>query len=175
MHKLFLLSFLGFLSFSQLFGQKLKQDEVDKFTKKSIKATSWENLIGGGGMSSLFTNFRIRKIDENVYFELKMMLNGKIYSIYENDKIIFLLDNDSTITLYNIESSVACKGCGATGFVGSDGYGTHTRYLLSDIDIDSFKKNKIAGIRIYTSDSYVERNTNQVTPVLLKSLSLVGK
>jgi len=39
MHKLFLRSFLGFFSFSQLFGQKLKQDEVDKFTKKSIKAT----------------------------------------------------------------------------------------------------------------------------------------
>ena len=26
-------------SLSQLFGQKLKQDEVDNFTKKSIKAT----------------------------------------------------------------------------------------------------------------------------------------
>lgn len=161
------------ISCTSIFGQKLKQNEVDKFTKKTIKTTSWETLIGGGGMTSLMTNFRIKKVDETVWFELKMMMSGKIYSIREKDQIIFLFEDNSTVTLYNHESTVTCKGCGAPGFVGSDGYGTHTYYLLSADDIAALKKNKIVGIRIYNSDSYVERDAKNVSKVLLKCFSLV--
>jgi hypothetical protein len=100
------------LTSSVSYGQKLAEDKIDKFTKNAVKRTSWEKLIGKGGMSSLYTNYRISKINENYYFELKMMMNNKIYSVNENDKIIFLLGNDETIVLTNNKFEIACKGCG---------------------------------------------------------------
>lgn len=170
---LMLIALMNLTSIS--FAQKLEKNEVDKFTKKSIKTTSWEKLIGKGGMSSLYTNFRLRKIDETIWFELKMMMNNKIYSILENDKIIFLFDNEETITLYSNESTVACKGCGAPGFVGSEGYGTHTYYRLSHEAIDLFKKNTIKSVRIYNSESYVEGDTEKANSSLLRCLELIGE
>ncbi|MCZ2278328.1 MAG: hypothetical protein LC117_10410 [Bacteroidia bacterium] len=160
---------------NQTYSQKLEKNETDKFTKKTIKATSWEKLIGKGGMSSLFTNFRIQKVDETVWFELKMMMNNKIYSINEKDQIIFLFENDSTLTLYNNESTVACKGCGAPGFVGSEGYGTHTYYLLTKNDIAFFKRNKIKSVRIYNSETYVEGDAEKANKILLRCFELIGE
>ncbi|MFM9008508.1 MAG: hypothetical protein ACKORE_08005 [Bacteroidota bacterium] len=156
-------------------AQKLEKNEVDKFTKKSIKATSWEKLIGKGGMSSLYTNFRLRKIDETIWFELKMMMNNKVYSILENDQIIFLFDTEETLTLYSNESTVACKGCGAPGFVGSEGYGTHTYYRLTKEAIEMFKKNTIKSVRIYNSETYVEGDTEKANSALMRCLELIGE
>ena len=42
---LFLCSLIYFSCFHAV-AQKLEKNEVDKFTKKAIKATSWEKLIG---------------------------------------------------------------------------------------------------------------------------------
>ncbi len=154
-------------------GQKLEKNEIDKFTKKNIKETSWEKLTGKGGMSSLYTNFRISKIDTKIWFELKMMMNNEIYSINENDQIIFLFENDSTITLFNNEAKIACKGCGSPGFVGSEGYGTHTYYELTENDIANFKRNKIIKVRVYNSDSFVEGDAEKVNTPLRKCFELI--
>lgn len=168
-----IISILFLASINEISAQKLEKNEIDKFTKKSIKATSWEPLIGKGGMSALYTNFRIRKIDEKVWFELKMMMNNEIYSILENDQIIFLFENESTLTLHNNESTVACKGCGAPGFVGSEGFGTHTIYKLTKEDIETFRMNKLIGVRIYNSESYVEGEITKANASLKKCLDLI--
>ena len=100
-------------------------------------------------------------------------MNNEVYSIHENDQIIFLFENDSTITLYNNESTVACKGCGAPGFVGSEGYGTHTYYLLSESDISTFKRSKINSVRIYNSKTFVEGGAEKANSTLLKCFELM--
>jgi hypothetical protein len=172
-----ILLFAGILLFTSLktFAQTLEKDKIDKFTKNEIKATSWEKLIGKGGMSSLFTNFRISKVNETIWFELKMMMNNKIYSINQNNQIIFLFENEETLVLVNNEFAVACKGCGAPGYVGSEGYGTHTYYLLNNDQIEILKKNIIKSVRIYNSETYVEGDAEKVNKTLLKCFELIGK
>jgi hypothetical protein len=160
---------------SHSYAQKLIKDEKDPFTKDKIKTTSWEKLIGKGGMSSLFTNFRINKVNKTIWFELKMMMNNEIYTINKNDQIIFLFENDETLVLYNNESVVACKGCGAPGFVGSEGYGTHTYYILSLDQIEIFKKNIIKSVRIYNNNTYVEGDTEKANKILLNCFELIDE
>jgi len=176
MRKMILLfSSICLLTTVETYAQKLEKDETDKFTKNVIKATSWEKLTGKGGMSALFTNFRIKKVNEIIWFELKMMMNNEIYSISENNEIIFLFENNETLTLYNNEFQVACKGCGAPGFVGSEGYGTHTYYILTKEQINIFKKNIIKSVRIYNTDTYVEGDCTKANKVLLKCFELIGE
>jgi hypothetical protein len=157
------------------FGQELKEDKVDKFTKKAVKKTSWEKLIGKGGMSSLSTNYRISKIDNDKFFELKMMMNNKVYSVNKGDKIIFLFTNDETVELSAMETQVASKGAGATGYVGSEGWGTHTIYQLTEENISKFKTNIIKSVRIYTSEKYVEDDvSDKLSKAINKCLELIN-
>ena len=159
------------------FGQNLEENKVDKFTKKYVKKTTWEKLINKGAMSTstLYTKYCISKVDNDKFFELKMIINNTAYSINKGDKMIFLLANDKTIELTAMETQVSSIGAGATGFVGSAGLGTHTIYQLTEENISEFKANIIKSVRIHTSEKYVEDDVSEKLSIAInKCLELIN-
>ena len=98
---------------SLTFGQKLVTNKIDGFTNSSIKRTSYERL---NWSTSFVGYFRISKINENTYFDLKMMINTSVFSINKGQEIMFKFFSGEIIKLPNIEYAITCTGCGAKGF-----------------------------------------------------------
>ena len=74
-----------------------------------------------------------------------------------------------------METQVASKGAGATGYVGSEGWGTHTIYQLTEENISKFKANVIKSVRIYTSEKYVEDDvSDKLSKSINKCLELIN-
>jgi hypothetical protein len=146
-------AFLLLCSTAVLSAQNLEKNEIDEFTGNTVKRTSWETFNNNTGF---YGHFRISKINNSYFFDLKMMIGNSVFSINQNDELLFKLSNDDVVTLNNIEYSLACIGCGAKGFAGSQGYGVNTSYPISIEQIEQLKNSDIVKIRIYTSKGYVE-------------------
>ncbi len=162
-----ILTVLMVLTTTLLFGQS--RDEIDKFTGKRIQETDWYN-IAGGGFKFKCVNIRAGKIDSTAYIDLKLMMNNTIYSISRGDEFMFKLANGNTITLKSLDYQITCKGCGATGFVGSDGWGTNTRYYLSKPDLIDLALGTVTDFRIYTSKGYLEEQVSGKTVGLIQGI-----
>lgn len=159
MKKVIFIIITTFISINGI-AQKLERDEVDEFTKDSIQETSWEKLAGKN-MSSFCANFRLKKVNGNVWFSLKLMMNNSIYSIDKGEKLIFLFDDKSTYELTNSEYTLTSKGGGAIGHGGSEGWGTQTNYLLGNDFNEQFRTKKVTKIRVYTSEGYTEKEVDK--------------
>lgn len=162
-----LLVFFGVLTF----GQTLEKNEVDEFTNNSVKRTSWETI----NMTMKFTAyFRISKINDNTYFDLKMMIGTSVFSINKGQELMIKLSNDNIVKLPNLEYAITCRGCGAKGLSGSEAQGIQVSYPISKEQIEQLKSGTGNKLRIYTNDGYVEndmkaKNYNKI----IKALSLV--
>jgi hypothetical protein len=152
-------------------AQSLEKNEVDEFTGHTVKQTSWETFNN----SMSFTGyFRISKINESYFFDLKMMIGSKIFSIDQGQEFMFKLSNDEVIILKNLEYTIACKGCGAKGFAGSQGYGIQTSYVLTPDQVQALFQKDIIKVRIYTNDGYVENDLKSKNSIKIKTaLSLI--
>ena len=171
-HKWVLISTLLFgLSFS-LAGQVLEENKVDEFTKHSVKRTSWETLNSSMKFNAYF---RISKIDDLIYFDLKMSIGvGEVFSIKKDQELMFKLANDSIVSLPNLEYALTCKGCGAKGYMGSAAHGIQVSYPINIKQIDLLKKEKVIKARVYTSTGYVEDELKDKNALKIKkALSLV--
>jgi hypothetical protein len=155
----------------QLYGQTLEEDKVDEFTNNSIKRTSWETL----NMSMDFTAYyRISSINNQKYFDLKLMIGAKVFSINKDQELMFKLENGEFVKLPNLEYSITCTGCGAIGFSGSQAQGAKIMYPIDDAQFEMLKNNTVVKVRIYTSDGYVEDETKEKYAIKMqKAIKLV--
>jgi hypothetical protein len=135
-------------------AQKLTEEKKDEFTGAQVKRTDYEQMVS----NMKFTFFyRFSKIDTTYFLDLKMMIgSGKVFSISQGNKIMFKMEDSTIITIENIESSIACKGCGAKGFSGSAAYGVGTSYVINQAQLEKLTKLKLIKYRIYTSEGYIE-------------------
>ena len=155
-----------------IMAQELEENEVDEFTGSAIKRTSWETL----NMTMKFTAyFRISKINENLYFDLKLMIGGgEVFSIDEGDQFMLKLENDEIVKLSNLEFTITCTGCGARGISGSAAQGIQVTYPITPEQFNMLKNNTVSKIRIYTSDGYIENEFKlKYYSKLLNALMLV--
>lgn len=168
---LILISFFTFLT-PLVHGQKIAEDKVDEFTKRSIKRTSWEILNQDFKFSAFF---RISEVENIQTFDLKLSIGtGEVFSIDEGQKIMFILDNEEVISLHNLRYKVTCTGCGARGFAGSRAQGIQVSYLLKPEVFEKLLNNQILKVRIYTSKSYVESDINaKAANRIINSLKLM--
>ena len=173
MNKRFFLTMIFTLGISfQIISQELVVNKIDDFTGNTVKRTSWETL----NMTMKFTAyFRISKINDNYYFNLKMMLGGgSVFSIGEGQEFMFKLSNGEIIKLPNLEYAITCTGCGAKGFSGSQAQGIQVSYRIMPEQIEKLKNNPAIKIRIYTNDGYVENDLKpKYYKKVQKALSLV--
>lgn len=174
MYKRTFLSVIIFICLSfQILGQELVENKIDDFTNNTVKRTSWETI----NMTMKFTAyFRISKINDNFYFDLKMMIGTGVFSIGEGQEIMFKLSDGEIIKLPNLEYAITCTGCGAKGFSGSQAQGIKVSYGITPEQIKKLKNNLAIKIRIYTNDGYVENDLkSKYYKKVQKAISLVNK
>lgn len=135
----------------------LEENYIDEFTGNSVKRTSWETL----NMTMQFTAYyRISKINDHYYLNLKMMLN-KVFSISKDQEFMFKLDDGTVLKFLNLEYTTTCRGCGAKGFSGSEAQGIEVSYPVKKEQIDILINNRIEKLRIYTNDGYLENEVSE--------------
>jgi len=145
-------------------AQKIKTNEVDKFTKKRIIETSFEkivsdNLLGStaGGRLTKDIWIAFRQVGDNTYLRLKWCTNNVIALAKDAD--IILLDSEgNTHTFKNTEFTIAGKGAGTVGFIGSAVYGLDI-YMTGDCS--ELKGKVITDMRINTTDGYIDFEINK--------------
>lgn len=142
------------LIFSSLTGycQKIVENKIDDFTKKSIVRTDWENL---SGMTSLHFSTRVSKIEETGYLSIKIFTQG-VTSVTKDHEILLMAENGEILTLHSLEYVISGYGDGANGLIGSKVLGMNITCVLSEKDINFLKDNVIKKVRINSSNGYME-------------------
>jgi len=145
MKRLLIVSCVVFISFCS-YSQKLIENTIDEFTGYKVRQTSWENLYSTLKEGAAF---RITRINDNYYFDLKLTLTGGLFAVDGESKLMFKLWNDEIITINSLE------------YVISDrldyGYAlAQIRYTLPDDQLNILRNNRVVKWRIYTNDGYVE-------------------
>lgn len=136
-----------------LYAQKIKKNEIDKFTKSEIIETSSETLYSvnsmGTGWCYMF-DFCIRRVNGEYSMPTNILMRD-IVKYTENDGVIFLLDNDDTVVL-----KTNYTGIGAESF--GKGYWFNTNFSLSKEDVEKLKNHKILSVRINYMDGKYDRD-----------------
>lgn len=163
MNKVFFIVVLCALSISAN-AQKIKVNEVDKFTKKQVIETSFEKIVsdksmlgstGGRLMKNIWIAFR--KVGDSEYLRLKWCTNN-VLALATNADIIFLDDKGNTYTFQNTEFTVAGEGEGTVGAFGSALYGLNI-YMRGDCS--ALEDKVITDMRINTTDGYIDFELNK--------------
>ena len=149
---------------ANLYAQKIKENSIDKFTKKQVVQTSFEKIVsdknimgatGGRLMKNIWISFRLE--DDTQFLRLKWCTND-VLALSENADIILLDQDGNTYTFKNTEFTVAGEGQGTVGALGSALYGLDI-YLTGDCQ--SLKGKKITDMRINTTDGYMDFELNK--------------
>tara|TARA_R110000851_G_scaffold157058_4_gene299844 strand:- start:11494 stop:11982 length:489 start_codon:yes stop_codon:yes gene_type:complete len=142
-----------FLISNLTFGQKLKKNEIDEFTKSHIQTTSWETL---SKKHPLFSYARLRKIDSVYIFDVKLMGGNKVFSVDKGENLYIKLDDDEIIKIYNTEYELSNYGEGAVGILGSQSLGVYLKCSIRKEQLKKLREKKIIKIRLYSSNGYRE-------------------
>jgi hypothetical protein len=170
MKKLFLLIAMSLLT-SNVFAQKIKKKEVDKFTKMETIETSSESLYSVNFMASGFIykfDFQIRKVGDTYAMPANILLK-EMEKYDENSGVTFLLDNDDTVEL-----TTNYTGIGATKF--GNGYFFETSFTLNDDNVNKLKEHKITNVRVrYMGGHYDRELKGKKQELVMNCLKLVDK
>jgi hypothetical protein len=165
-----------------LLSQKIKVDEVDKFTKLRVIETTFEKVssdnsplgtTGGRMMKNVWAG--IKQVNGTNYLRLKWCSN-KVFAMGEGAHVIFLDRQGETYKYENAEYTLSGIGEGTVGYVGSLIYGLDI-YLLGDVT--QLLQKEIDAFRIYTTDGYVDfdvtKKGNGVFSKLVELITETGK
>lgn len=156
---------------STAFAQKLITDKTDEFTGKKIKETSVENLAQP--LSGISYRFSFKKINDNVYFNLRVISHGSVFAIKDGE-VLMLKTADSVIKLSNTEYSISKKGGAGGGLSSSYSEGVSLYFLLSNESIEMIKNKTIQKIRLYTTNGYSEQEIKSAADKRVKdALALI--
>lgn len=157
--RLFFLSLL-FLPLVSI-GQKIKESEIDKFTKQRRIETSSE-LLRNAITETVGVYYR--SVDKTCFLNLTA-LNWSVGVVGDGEKLVFLLDNDSTVT---------AKSTGVQSYEISR-YGNYYKhqYQLSKEDVYQLANHSLKSIRRYTSTGYTDLDIKDRKKEALQDLSKV--
>jgi len=172
MKKSFIISVFLIILTNLTFGQKLTKDEVDSFTNKTVKETSWETL---NKKSSLYSYVRFRKVDSIYILGFKMMIGNKVYSVDEGEVLLFKFMDDEIIKIKNSEYQLTTYGAGATGLAGSNMLGINLTCVIDKKILEKLKAKPLMEVRVYTSDGYAEAEVkNKQADKFMELASLIN-
>src|SRR5690606_35753593 len=110
------------------FGQELTKNEVDEFTGKTVKETSWETL---NKKSKLYSYVRFRKVDSTIHFVFKMMIGNKVYSVEKGEVLYLKFADEEIVKISNSQYQLTTYGAGAVGLIGSKALGVELTCLIN--------------------------------------------
>jgi hypothetical protein len=166
MKKMLFLFLLSIPVFSVCFGQKLKENKVDEFTGRIIKSTSLEYIVNEQPMfgNPFIFGIQIERIDSLIVLKAELQLRG-VFSIRKDQDLMFKLEEGKMVTLKNNE------------YVISERYGdrqiAHINYVIGYINegsetLELMKNYKVAKLRIYTSDGYIDKEIKEKNQDIIK-------
>ena len=145
-----------------VYAQKIKVDEIDKFTKQHKVFTTEAALREGMDFQAYIFG---QKYDNDCYLTVRLSIGsgktGKVFSVPEGASMIFVLDNDETLDIKNAEYELSSIGAAAKGLSGSQSFGAVIKYKLNEQALKVLAQQKIKAYRIYLSDSYIEADANE--------------
>lgn len=163
------------LLFSLIFGfalnvsaQKIKEREIDKFTKLENITTSWETLytrtIFPSGKYSF--GFYIKKQGESSYTIFAEITTPKCMKYDSGNGITLLLLNGETITLETAYT-------GVSGAVADNVWRFKTSFVLSEEDVQKLKVSDVSDVRLTTIDTYYDFELKDKKRSLLKRMLIM--
>lgn len=153
------------LLLTKVLAQKIVTNKTDEFTQAKIVESDWGKLQYNFDGNAFF---RIRKVNEKMYFEFKRMI-VPICSIPKDASLYFKLDNDSIVQIHATEYSISGRGNGAIGLAGSNAMGIEAEYLLTGDALNTLKNGNVTKIRYYLSDTYVEFDVKKSFSIKLRA------
>ena len=157
------------------YSQKIIKNEIDEFTNASIIETDYNPINADFKWQ---TQIQGTRIDSSVFFKLAISIGAnKVFSVDQGNHFMLKLSNDSVIILKPQSSAVASRGGLKHGKMsGSNAIGVNVTYHLTSDDILKLSNYTIKKIRIYTSDSYLEKDATESTNEIIgKTLRLITK
>ena len=145
-------------------AQKLKKNEIDKFTKEIYMQTSSAKIVNNFGfMRPHKFECYIERQGDLITMPALMQFDMENVSIDENSGVVFLLDNESTVTL-------------KTAFVGDPNRFNEfsTSFILNEEDVKSLKEYKVKALRmVYVGGHYDSEVKEKNQDIISKMLELV--
>ena len=140
---LLLIPFLGY-------GQKIRENKVDKFTGQHLIETSEESLIKGNKWKNQWNKIHmsLRYVDGDWVLPTFIELE-EIEKYDQNSRLIFLLGNGETIILPSLYTGIGSEDVpGVLGGVKSGVYGFSTVFPLTNEDVNKLQINIITDVRL---------------------------
>lgn len=170
MKKILFLIFACFLV-SSSYAQRIKKNEVDKFTKTKVVETTWESLYSVNFMASGFIykfDFCIRKAGDLYVMPANILLK-EIEKYDEHSGVTFLLDNEETVVLTTVFTGIGAEKFG-------NGYYFETSFNIDATDVQKLKEHKITNVRVsYLGGHYDKELKGKKQELVMKCLQLVDK
>ena len=141
------------------YGQRIEKREIDAFSGRETIYTTWE--VACRNMRSGNTFFRIQKIDNFFILDVKIDIGNKVLGIYRDAELIFLFDNGDRLTLKSRDGFVGGRGQGAVGLSGSQSWGIHARYNLTQDDIKVLQNETVSKFRVSFTDGFRDFEPNR--------------
>ena len=163
---------------STAFAQKIKVNEIDKFTKEKIIETTFEKIVKDKSFDSRLVKYMkniwiaFRKVGDKEYLRLKWC--SKEVIAIDKDAEIILLDKDgNTYTFKNTSFTLAGEGEGTVGSWGSALYGVNI-YAIGNCSV--LKDKVFTDLRIVTLDgSFDFEIDKKATETISKTYSVFKK
>jgi hypothetical protein len=134
--------------------QEIAENRIDDFLNTHIVKTDWVQI---NHPSEHLAFFRVSAIDSAYSIEYKKVV-PKAYVVDRQPLLVKFKGSEEMMQLESSEKSQSCNGCGARGFAGSDAWGIHLVYRLSNNAVQRLRHEQISKIRIYTEQGYIEED-----------------
>lgn len=134
-------------------SQKIEKNVKDDMTGDKIIQTDYSYFKKGFNDWSFY---RFNSINKKIYFDIKISLGSKVFSIREGMELIFKFENDSIIKLKSPVSEISSRGQASIGLMGSGLPGVSIGYPINQEILYKFQNWRIKKVRVYTSEGFEE-------------------
>lgn len=172
MKKILFLLMVSMLS-APIYAQRIKKNEIDKFTGAELIQTSNETLytkqfIMAANVTNMFS-FCIRRVNGEYCMPATIVMDD-VVKYREEDGVQFLLDNGEIVALKTNYTGIGCES------YGNMGYSFSTSFDLQESDVEKLKNNKVITVRVTYLGGHFDRDLKSNKQQLIaKSLKLFDK
>lgn len=133
-------------------GQKIKENSVDKFTGQNVVCTTQEALAKRNKWKNQWQQVLVSVRNVNNEWTIPAFI--ELYEIEkydENSQLIILLSNGDKVILPSLYTGIGSEDCPiGIGGINSNVHGFSTVFPLSKSDVDLLRENDITDVRVTT-------------------------
>jgi hypothetical protein len=154
---------------------RLAENTIDKTTGEHIKRTHWHVLQRAVIRNPLNTFYRLSKINDDYYLELKVVKGDvKPFVVAKYEELRLGLEPGCVVTLRNTEYTRSCAGCGSRADRENGPQGVLLTYPIKAKNLSLLQQYYVNRVRIYFNDMFFESPVKERNgEILMESLWLL--